>query len=118
MLLLAVVTSDSATPKLSTRLRMMETAWLSASLVTFCTLLRPRCEDDAGAALEVEPEARRVLVGEGQLVLADRVGRHHPDQGIEHDGEQREHREGASGARRARGCHGEDLFSDGGGLVR
>ena len=35
MFLLAVVTSDSATPKLSTRLRMMETAWLSASLVTF-----------------------------------------------------------------------------------
>ena len=34
MLLLAVVTSDSATPKLSTRLRMMETAWSSASLVT------------------------------------------------------------------------------------
>ncbi len=35
MLLLAVVTSDSATPKLSTRLRMMETAWSSASFVTF-----------------------------------------------------------------------------------
>ena len=34
MLLPAVVTSDSATPKLSTRFRMMETAWLSESFGT------------------------------------------------------------------------------------
>ena len=35
MLLEAVVTSDSATPKLSTRLRMIATAWFSVSLVIF-----------------------------------------------------------------------------------
>ena len=34
MLSPAVVTSDSATPKLSTRLRMIETAWFSESFGT------------------------------------------------------------------------------------
>jgi hypothetical protein len=34
MLLPAVVTSDSATPKLSTRFRMMETAWFRESFGT------------------------------------------------------------------------------------
>ena len=67
MLLPAVVTSDSATPKLSTRLRMMETAWFSESFGTDPEpLVEPRREDDAGAALEVQTEPRLVLLGQGQ----------------------------------------------------